>query len=473
MNNKNLAKSILDVIDDTSNVSFIQHCATRLRFTLKNSDNLNLDSFKKIEGVAGAVYKGGQLQLIIGPDVSNVYDELTKILPNTEGGEVDDDGNPISKATSNEKEVQKGIGSKILSAISGCIIPLIPVILAASFIKSIAVIFGPTMLNFINPESNFYILITFAGDAGFYFLPIYIGYTTAKYFKATPVLGMFMAGILLHPTLTSLVSTGAVFDVYGIPMTLVNYASSTFPIILIVWVMSYIEHSLDKFLPASLRMVFTPTLTILIMLPIALTVIGPAGTYLGTLFTDSMLAISSFGILGTILVAGLSGGLWNVLVLFGMHLTYFIAGLQLFLANGFDGIIFTGVIAASVAIAGMTTGALLRLKDKNEKGLALTYLFTQVIGGVTEPSIFGIGIKYKKPFLFACVGGFAGSVYYAITNTATYTIPPAANFLTFTGFLGSTTSNTVNGFIGGGIAFVVAAGLTYLFGFTSINDKDA
>ncbi len=470
MNTKDLARKIVDIVGNEANVNFVQHCATRLRFTLKNEDQVDLEVLKQLDGVAGTVYKGGQLQLIIGPDVAYLYDEVIKLMPNKKGGEVDDNGNAVQEVEK-EKLTFKKAGSNVLSAISGCIIPLIPIIVSASLIKMLATVLGPSMLNVITTDNNLYTLLSFAGDAGFYFLPIYIGYTAAKYFKVTPVMGMFMAAIMLHPTLVGLVSSGVQFDVYGIPMTMVNYASSTLPIILIVWIMSYVEKTFNKFVPTAIKMVFVPLLTMLVMLPIALCIVGPLGTLMGNAFTNMMFGIASFGVVGRILVAGLSGGLWNVLVLCGMHLTYYIAGLQLFFANGFDSLIMPGTVSATVAVAGMTVGALLRLKDKENRGLTLGYLISHVIGGVTEPSIFGIGIKYKKPFFFACVGGFAGAIYYAVMNTGVYTMAASANFMCFAGFLGSTSANMINGFIGGAIAFVVAAGLTYSFGFPKEDTK--
>lgn len=460
MDYKDLAKKIVDAIEDKDNISFVQHCATRLRFTVKSGDTVDTKKIADIEGVMGAVFKGGQIQLIIGPDVANLYKEVIGLLPGKEGGEVDDNGNAIEKK---EKLTFKSAGNAILSAISGSIVPLIPIIVVTAMFKTIGSILGPTMLGVITAESDFYRLCAFIGDAGLYFMPIFLGYSAGKYFKCSIIMSMLMAAIMIHPTLISIVNAAEPFTVYGIPMTLVNYANSSLPIILIVFILSKVEKFVNKYVPKSLKFCFVPLFTIAIMVPIALCVIGPLGTIVSTWYTNLMVSIGESSTIGRIIVEALSGGLWNVLVLCGMHLTYYMAGLVVFIANGFEGLLFPGTSAASAAVFGMTLGAFLRIKKKEVKSEVATYLFAQGIGAVTEPAIFGVGIKYKKPFLFACIGGALGGIYCAITNTATYG-SGLANFTVFAGFAGSTTANFVNGAISIVIAIVASAVLTYFFG---------
>ena len=238
MESKDLAKKIIELVGGEDNIKSVQHCATRLRFELKDNSKADQAAIEKTEGVAGVVEKGGQLQLIIGPDVAKLYNVIVELIPNKSLGEVEEEA---TCTEDKQKLTFKKVGSNILAAISGCIVPLIPIIVTCAMFKTAYNLLGPSMLNIISAESDLYTLLTIVGDAGFYFLPIFLGYTSAKYFKCSIILGMLMAAIMIHPTLISIVSAGTPFTVYGIPMTLVNYSSSSLPIILIVYILSIVE----------------------------------------------------------------------------------------------------------------------------------------------------------------------------------------------------------------------------------------
>jgi len=455
-----MAESIIRAVGGKGNIKMCFHCATRLRFVLKDLSVVDIKELEKVTGVIGTQTVGNQLQIIIGQQVAEIYDEVCDIAD-------------IKKETAIDEQVEstgklniKKIGTNVLDALSSCVVPLLPIIMSASFIKMFAMVLGPSMLNLVSVTSDLYLLLTFVGDAGFYFLPIYVAYTASKKFNCSPVMALFIAGIMLHPTLTSIVSNGEPFTVYGLPMKLVNYGSSSIPIVLIVWVQSYVEKFFKKYIPSVISLVFVPLSTLIVMLPIALCLIGPLGSELGNLITNGLLALSGLGVIASILVSALSGALWNIFVLTGMHLTVYFAFLNVFIEKGSESLIGPTIAAATIGVAGMTCASLVRLKGKNNKSLVTGYLISHVLGGVTEPSIFGLGIRYKKPFLGACIGGAVGSIYYAISGVAITTLSSMSNILIFTQFLGGTTGNIVNGFIGGGIAFIAAFLFTYFFGFT-------
>lgn len=477
-----MIQGILEAVGGKENVSSCYHCATRLRFILTDWNKLEIGRLDGIEGVLGRQLTGEQLQVIIGPHVGEVYAELCETTGILQKEAIDENLDAGQSGILSEKTAGKSDGSaagdarltprkllnNIINIVSESFVPLLPVIISASFLKLLAAILGPAMLNLIGAESDLYILFTFAGDAGFYFLPVFMGYTAARKMGVTPVLGMFVGAIMLHPTLTGLVSAGTAFTVYGIPMTLVSYGSTTIPIILIIWIMSYIEKFFNRFIPRSLRYVFSPLLTILVMLPVALCIVGPLGSMLGSGLTTVLLAIASTGTIGCILVSALGGALWNVLVLCGMHLAYYMAGVTIFIESGSDPLIMTTVVAGTMGMFGMTAGAVLRCwKDSENRNLFTSYLITHFFGGVTEPALFGIGMRYMQPFVGACIGGAAGAVYYGITGASITTMVAASNFLIFTQFAGGTTANFVHGVIGGLLAALVACVYTYLFGFRS------
>lgn len=456
--NKNfeeLAKRILEEIGGKENVMHVAHCATRLRFNLKDESIPSDEKLKELSGVIGVMHAGGQLQVIIGQDVSKLYDEVCK------SGNF---GSDIKLNSTSEKEKKKitlkSIFNGILDGLSGSLVPAIPVITASAFFKTIISIFGPSMLGILPETSDLYVLCNFVGDAGFYFFPVILGYTAAKKFNVTPVLGILLGGIMLHPNFISLV--GSDFTVFGIPSSVQNYANSLLPIIMSVWVMSYVEKFFNEHIPSVLKIVCAPALTISVMLPITLCVLGPAGAFIGNYIVAGIFSLE--GVAGFLGIAVI-GAVYQFLVMSGMHMILIAALFQVFATAGYDNFASPGLIASSFAVAGMCLGATLRIREKEQKALSFSYFVSSIIGGLTEPGIYGLGIRYKRPFIGLMVGGFAGGMYAGIFGAAATTLLPVSNFLAAFMYTGSTTTNLVHGVISCIIAFVVAAVVTYIFGF--------
>ncbi|WEV43460.1 PTS transporter subunit EIIC [Lactobacillus sp. ESL0684] len=458
-NYNNLAQQIIELIGGSSNVVNVTHCMTRLRFNLKDMSIPKDDELKKLTEVLGVARSGGQYQIIIGQTVNEVYDAVVSVGNLSQSA-------PIEKQIDQVKikKTWKDIGNTVLNKIAGSLTPLIPMLIAASMFKMLVAVLGPTMLNVLSVHSDLYRLFSFVGDAGFYFLPIAIGYTSAKQFGTSPILGIFLGAIMLDPELVKIVSAGKPFTVYGIPMHLTNYASSVVPILLSVWIMSYVERFFNKHITASLRTIFAPTLTIAIMLPLSLCVLGPLGGFLGEYVSKGIISFGQMGGLAAIIGVGLIGAFWEILVMTGMHLVMISAMITIVAQTGHDNFILLGSIAASFAVAGMSLGASLRLKDKKEKSLAFSYFVANIIGGVTEPALYGLAIKYRRPFLGMMIGGFIGGIYAAITHVSAYVVVPVANFMSLSCYVGGSTANFINGVISGVIAFLVAALATYLIG---------
>ena len=413
-----MARQIVTAVGGSNNVVSVTHCMTRLRFNLKDMSTPKDDKIKNITGVLGTARSGGQYQIIIGQTVNEVYDAVTAVGNLTE-----------------------------------------------------AAVLGPTMLNVISVHSDLYKLFSFVGDAGFYFFPIAIGYTAAKQFNTSPILGIFLGAIMLDPGLVKIVATGKPFTVYGIPMHLTNYASTVLPIILSVWIMSYIERFFNKHITASLRTIFAPTLTIAIMLPIALCVLGPLGGIAGEYVSKGIISFGQLGGIAAIIGVGLIGALWELLVITGMHLVMISATITIMAQTGHDNFITIGALAASFAVAGMSLGAALRLKNKEEKSLAFSYFIANFIGGVTEPGLYGLAIKYRRPFIGMMIGGFVGGIYAAIMHVSGYVMVPVANFMSLTTFVGGSTANLINGIVSAAIALIVAAIATYVIGVEPKNNR--
>ncbi|MGG7618070.1 PTS transporter subunit EIIC [Bacillus coreaensis] len=453
-----IAEDVLKAVGGRDNVSHVTHCMTRLRFNLKDESIPKQEEVQNIPGVIGVMQAGGQYQVIIGQTVDQVYNSLCEI-----GGFKNDSTAVDNKDQQKKKVTLKSVGSDILDGLAGCLTPLIPLLLAASMFKLLVAVLGPTMLGVIDETSDIYTLLTFVGDAGFYFFPIIVGYTAAKKFGATPVVAMFLGGIMLHPTLISIATEGKAFNVFGIPAQVQNYASTIIPIILSVWVMSYVEKFFKKYLPNVLKTIFAPSLTILVMLPISLVILGPAGSFLGNYTSKALLGLSSVG--GGFIAVAIIAALWQFLVLSGMHLVMISTLILVFSTNGHEALMMPAGAIASLAVSGMCLGVALRLKNKEQRSLSFGYLVAGAIGGVTEPGMYGVGMRYKRPFIGMIVGAFVGGLYAGIMNVTAYAMIPVASVLAALSFAGGPTANFINGIISLIIAFVVSAAASYFFGF--------
>ncbi|MBQ9327147.1 MAG: PTS transporter subunit EIIC [Solobacterium sp.] len=454
--NRKIAEDVLAAVGGKDNVTFVTHCITRLRFNLKDNSIPKDDEIKAINGVIGVNRAGAQYQVIIGPNVDTVYKELCGI-----GGFAVQDAIDENLDAPKEKRPfsLKNLGTDILDALSGSLTPAIPVMLAASIFKMLCAVLGPSMLNVLPETSDLYTLFTFVGDAGFYFFPVLIGYTAAKKFGLNPAMGIFFGAILIHPTVISLVNEGVSFRVFGIPANLQNYSSTILPILLTVWIASYVEKYCKKVIPDSLRVLGVPTITTLVMLPLMFIVLGPLGGFLGNYICA---AIIWFGNVAGPIGAMIIGGLWEFLVMTGMHQVMISQMIMVFTETGYDPVITLGAVSASLAVTGMCLGYWLATKNKEQKSLAMTNTIAAFIGGVTEPGIYGTGVANKKPLIGMIAGGAAGGLYAGLVGVKAFNLVPVANFLALTAYVGGNSANLINGVISGVISIIVAAAVTFV-----------
>lgn len=455
--NKQIALAVLEAVGGTANVTNVTHCMTRLRFNLKDESVPKDDEVKAIAGVLGVVKSGGQYQIVIGQNVPKVYAEVCKA-----GGFKAQDAIEENLDAPKEKLTAKKIGNNILNYMAGSLTPLIPIILAAGLFKTVLAIFGPDLLGLFTAESDIYILLDFLYDAGFYFLPIFIGYHAAKKLNVTPVLGMYMGAILIAPDFIDLVNSGASFTVLGIPCSLNDYSQSVLPIVLSVWIMSYVEKFFKKFIPDVLATIFVPFLTIAVMTPISLCLLAPFGSVVGSYISMGLIA---FGDVGGFVAVALVAAIWEFLVMSGMHMVIIMFMLTTWMETGvMSGVMNSGMFA-TWATFGVALGAALRIKNKEEKSMTFGFFASGILGGVTEPTLYGLCFNHKKTFIGLMVGGAVGGAYAGITNVQMYLLG-STNFLSLVGFAGGPLSNTINATIACLLSMVVAAVVTFMFGFS-------
>lgn len=451
-NYRELAEKILEQVGGKENVTFATNCMTRLRLTLKDNGLVNIDEVKKINGVLGAQFAGDQFQIIIGQDVPKVYDEVCDIGGFAKQAAVDEN---LDKPK--EKLTVKGIFNSIMDAITGVMTPLIPVIMVAAMIRMIVAVIGPAMLNIVSAESDLYRLLTFLGDAGFYFFPVLIGYSGARKFNLSPVLGILMGGVLLHPTLIEISNSGVPFKVFGIPMTASNYASSFLPMLLITWVMSYIERFFKKVMPTVLSTVFVPLCTFLVTVPLALCVLGPIGTILGGYLATLLMWIHD--VLGPVGIAFI-GGLWLLVVSTGMHMSFAAPILTAFSTLGYDPTVIPATAVSQYASMAISLAFLLKSKNAEDKSLGASCLISQALGGVGEPTIFGIIFRFKKAMAYTIIGSACGAFVAGILGARGFSFA-SGNLLTVLAY----GPDIVKGAIASVVTFGITLALGLVLGF--------
>lgn len=451
--NEILAQNILDLLGGKENVTQLTHCITRLRFNLKDKTVIHEEEIKKLEGTMGAQWSGDQFQVIIGPTVSKVYDAVNKEL-----GLVQE----VNEAPK-EKLTVKTLFGKLISNLTACIYPVLPIFVAAGMINMIVTVFGPYMLNVFDPESGIYTILTFAGNAGFYFLPIFLGYTSAKHLKVNPLMGMLMGAILIHPTMISTATAGGSLDFLGIPVRVVDYSSSVMPIILSVWIMSYVERFLKKYVPEALELLLVPFGTIIIMLPITLCLLAPLGNILGGYLSTFLYVLKDT--LGPIGV-GVMSALYLPLIMTGMHHTVNMVALTNFMTLGYDDFVFTSVGPMFIAVIALTIVFFIKSKKPANKSLGASGCFLQFVVGIVEPALYGIILPTKGFLPALLIGGFAGGVYLGIMNVKIHAFL-GSNFFCLLHYMGGTNMNFIHAMIGCLISFVV----TFVLGWMSYKEK--
>lgn len=449
---KMTGEAILEAIGGAANVSSITHCMTRLRFNLKDASIPDDSAVKKIKNVVGVTRSGGQYQVVIGPQVADVYNGIITELGDEKAG-----GSVKSSAETGDapkKKKAKGIVNAIFDYLAGSLTPLIPILLTASLCKTIAAIIGPSLLNVVSTESDIFTLFSFVGDAGFYFLPIFVGWSAARKLNVSVPIALLLGATLIHPTFVQMATEEMGFSVYGLPTVAQNYSSTVIPMLLIVWIMSYVEKWFQKHSPDTLKVFAIPFGTLIILLPIALVVMAPLGGYLGEYIGNGIIALND--VAGPIAVA-VVGATFAILVLTGMHMVLLSYLFITFPLLGYDNFLLPGILCASWAGTGVALACIYKFKNKTNKKLALGYIITWFLGGVGEPMLYGLFIPYKTPLIAGVIsGGIAGL---------------AASLLKLTAYV-LNTSNGVYGiaaFIGGNrwnyIALALTLAISLIAGF--------
>ncbi|MEI2364995.1 beta-glucoside-specific PTS transporter subunit IIABC [Niallia circulans] len=441
MNYQDLAKVIIDKVGGEENVKSLTHCATRLRFNLKDDQKPDEKTLKSTPGIMGVVNKGGQYQVIIGSDVGNVYKE---IITQT---------NIANDEAKSEGEDKRSAFAKVIDTITGIFTPILPAITAAGMLKAVLSIL--VVFKVLTTESQSYQIINFMADAAFYFLPILLAVSSAQKFKANPFLAMMVGGILLHPNFVAMVNIakegGEAIKLMGLPISAVSYSSSVIPIILSVWFMSYIEPLADKVSPKAIKFFSKPMITIFIVGTASLVVLGPIGYLISDAISNGITALES---VSPWIVPLLVGTFSPLLVATGTHYGLVPIGINNRMTTGYDTVIYPGMLASNVSQGAAAIGVGVKSKDSTIKQLAYSAGLTGLFG-ITEPALYGVNLRFKTPLYAAMIGGAAGGLFMGICRVRNFS-GGSPGLLTLPSYIGD---NTLSFFyyacIGAAISIVV------------------
>ncbi|GAS81460.1 beta-glucoside-specific PTS transporter subunit IIABC [Paenibacillus amylolyticus] len=446
MSQEKLAKEIVELVGGEKNVESLVHCATRLRFVLKDDAKADKAKLEKTEGIIAVKENGGQFQVVVGNKVPEVYSAIGQI------------SNILEDSSDKEKprKAAKGLGG-IIDIISSIFAPLLGVMAGAGILKGLLLI--ASNLGWLETTETTYTILYAAADSLFYFLPLLLAVTTARKFQGNMFVAMTIAGALIYPSIVTLKSEGTPTDFFGIPVILMNYSSTVIPIILAVIVMSKLEKFFNKTLHDSVKNFVTPLFLLVIMVPLTLLVFGPFGVYVGNAIAAGLVAAFGFS---PLLAGAVMGASWQLLVIFGIHwglIPVFINNVAVY---GQDGVK-PAATASIFAQTGAAFGVMLKTKNKKLKTLAGSSTLTALFG-ITEPAIYGVTLPLKRPFIAGVIGGAVGGAIIGQAGTLAFA-SGAPGLLTLPIFYGPGGQGFPGLILGIVVSFVVSAVLTYIMGF--------
>lgn len=445
MDYQKLAQEILEKVGGKSNVNSLTHCATRLRFVLNDNGKANAEDIKAIKGVVGVANSGGQFQVIIGSDVAKVYQPIKDIVGAGENTQESTPQRPLDK---------------VLAIISGIFTPILPVITAAGMIKAVLSLL--VVFKVVTTEDQNYQILNFIGDAGFYFLPVFLGATAAKQFKTNQYLGMLMGAILLHPTFTTMVAAfkegGDAISLFSIPFTATTYSSTVIPIILSVWFMSYVEKFADKISPKAIKFFSVPLIVALVTSVVTFSLLGPAGAIIGQWLGDFFKWLEGFG--GWV-VPTIVGIFSPFLVMTGTHYGLVSISINNRMTLGYDTVAPPGMLASNVSQGGAALAIAFKTKDPDKRALASSAGITAVFG-ITEPALYGVTLQNRAALIGTMVSGGIVGFFLGIFNARNFS-GGSPGLLTLGSYIGD---NTLKYFytalIGSILAVVISFVITYI-----------
>lgn len=454
---KELAESIIKYVGGKDNISSLVHCATRLRFVLKDNTIANAEMLKKQKGIIMVVESGGQFQVVIGNNVGDIYNQiiaLTQLDNANQSGTMKD---------------RRNLLSKVIDIISGIFAPTLAVLVTAGILKGLLSLLR--IVGVIDQGSSTDVFLSVIGDSAFYYLPIILGYSAVKKFGGNPFIGMALGGTLVHPDIVNMLGGAFKSDTsfLSIPITLVPYQSSVIPVILAAWFYSFLEKNFNKIFHDSFKKFISPLCGLLITVPLTFIIIGPIATFLSDTIADAIMFIYQ---LSPVLASMILAAIWQILVIFGIHWGLIPVFMNNLSVSGADFIV-PILIPAVFGQTGAALGVMLRSKDKDFRALASSSVLSGLFG-VTEPAIYGVNLPKKKPFIFGCIGAAVGGGIIGLYQTLIYSFGFPSVF-TFVQIIPASGINATvyAAIVATIVSFIIAMILSYFFGLSKAPIADS
>lgn len=456
---KKLASSVVDAVGGVGNVTNLTHCMTRLRFILKDEAKASDETVKNIPGVMGLVKQGGQYQIIIGNNVAAAYKEILAL--GVDGGAtVDASEQPKQKWT------LKRVGMTILDAIIGTMTPLIPAIIGGSMVKLLAMLL--LMTGVVGETNSTYVLLNTIGDAAFFFLPILVAVSASKKFGTNTYLAFAIAGLMVHPVFMDLMAKaaeGQAVTLAMLPITSVKYTYTIIPAIVMSWLLRYIEAGVDRITPLVTKNFLKPMLILLVGAVIAISIVGPAGVWLGNGISAVVYGIH--GKLGWLAVA-IVGAIWPLLVMTGMHRVFTPTIVTTIAETGSEAMVMPSEIGANMSLGGVSLAVAFKTKNRELRQTALAAASSALIAGITEPALYGVAIRLKRPMIASVITGFIAGAVAGLAGLASHSMA-APGLFTSVQFIDKDNPTSILWIAAVmAISVVVSFALTLILGFEDI-----
>ena len=451
-----LSKELIDAVGGKNNIVSLTHCMTRLRFTLKDDSKVNEKAIETNAEVVSLIKQSGQYQIVIGTHVHDVY------LAVCQNAGIKEDG-----ATEVKKEKKNFFGT-LLSSIIAIIGPLIPILVATGLGKCILLVVN--MNGWANAETSFaYYIFEFVFDSGFTFMPVFVAVAAAKHFKCNPMMAALLGCALVHPNYNAVAQTApqVIGEFWSLPVYGIKYTSTLIPAMLVVFVMAKVEGTLKKVLPELVKGLLVPLLTLLIMVPLTFIVLAPSMGILSIYMGNALLWIyDSFGLIGLAIM----NIVYPWIVATGTHAPLALAGIQVLSQSGYDPFSRTLTLTANAAQGTAAIACALKTKNKDFRNTALSAAFTAFFAGITEPCIYGVSIKLKRPMYAVMIGCGFGALYAGFVGLKAYAFmtPSVLNFAMWM----DEGSNLMHAGITALITIVVTFAATWFLGFDDPKEEE-
>ena len=451
MNFKDSAIQVVKAIGGKENVSNITHCVTRVRLVLKDETKVDMETLKTIPGISNVVVSGGQYQLVIGAKVNEMYDAVVQEVGTIEVKE--------EKAPEQKKGVV-GFLKGALDTVISCFVPFIPVIAGAGMLKVVCVLLS--YAGIIEAGSTTYTLLNdVIADGVYYFLPFFVAHNAAKKMGVNPLTAMAFAAVILHPKFLALLDSETPVTFFGLPVQVIDYSTQAIPMILGVWLLKYVDKFAEKISPSVISIFSRTLIDLIVVAPIMILVLGPISMGLSNALFAACTAMMSWGWIAV----GINALIFPLMVLTGTHNATIPLIIQMFMTQGYDPIFLVSGLAVNIAQGGAACAVALKTKNKVLKSTALSATVSAVLG-ITEPALYGVNLRLKRPFISMMIGAFIGGCFCGILGLAAPTFA-TPSLLTCAIFVPAG-KNMLLGFLAVLVSFAITFALTWVIGFKDL-----